>query len=241
MKFLKTPNLPDRRIKGVIIDCRTDEETIKSFKKLGIEMILSYRSENLHPAVCSHPDMTIIHLGGNKFVCAPDAYEYYKSVLPDAEIIKGMVGLKPEYPYDVPYNITLLGNFVFMNTATEQAKVFKGEKIINVRQGYTKCSICIVNENAIITADAGIYKAAVENGIDALLISPGHIELPGMNYGFIGGATGLIAQNILTVNGEINTHPDGDKIAEFCESHGVKIIPLKRGAIRDIGSVLPVY
>ena len=185
--------------------------------------------------------MTITHLGGKRFICAPDAYGYYKSALPEAEIINGEIGLNPEYPYDVTYNITLLGGFVFMNTATKQAGIFNNGKIINVRQGYTKCSICIVSENALITADTGIYKAARENNIDALLITAGHIELPGMNYGFIGGAAGLISPDTLAVNGDIATHPDSDKISRFCANHGVKTTPLKRGAIRDIGSILPVY
>ena len=241
MEFLKTPNLPDRPVKGVIIDCRANKETIESLKMLGIEPILSYQSENLYPSICSHPDMTITHLGGNKFICAPDSYDYYKCVLTEAEIIKGAVDITPEYPHDVTYNVTMLGGFTFMNASTEQAKVFDGGKIINVRQGYTKCSICIVSENAIITADTGIARAARENSIDALLISAGNIELPGMNYGFIGGATGLIAPDTLAVNGDISTHPDGEAIPQFCADYGVKIVQLRKGAICDIGSILPVY
>ena len=241
MEFLKIPNLPDRPVRGVIIDSCADNETIENLKKLGIEPVLSYCSQNLHPAICSHPDMTIVHLGKDRFICAPDAYDYYKSALPEAEIIRGAVNIKPEYPHDVTYNVTLLGGFTFMNTVTEQIKVFGGGKIINVRQGYTKCSICIVSENAIITADAGIASAARENNIDTLLISAGNIELPGMNYGFIGGASGLIAPDTLAVNGDITTHPDGETITRFCADRGVKITPLRKGAIRDIGSILPIY
>ena len=241
MGFLQRPNLPDRPVKGVIVDCRADTETIERLKNLGIEPVLSYCSKNLHPAICSHPDMTIIHVGGNRFICAPDAYNYYKSTLPQAEIIKGEVDIKPEYPYDVAYNITLLGDFTFMNDSTQQVKVVNNGKIVNIRQGYTKCSICIVSENAIITADTGIYRAARDNNIDALMISAGNIELPGMNYGFIGGSTGLIAPDTLAVNGDMAAHPDGEVITRFCASHDVKIVSLKKGKIRDIGSILPIY
>ena len=241
MEFLQRPNVPDRPVKGVIIDCRADNETVESLKNLGIEPILSYCSGNLHPSICSHPDMTIVHLGGKRFICAPDAYDYYKSVLGEVDIICGEVDIKPKYPHDVTYNITLLGGFTFTNTATEQVKIVSNGKIIDVRQGYTKCSICVVAENAIITADTGIYRAAREHGIDALLISPGNIELPGMDYGFIGGAAGLIAPDTLAVNGDIATHPDGEAITAFCANYGIKITPLKSGAIRDIGSILPIY
>ena len=241
MEFLQKPHLPDRPVKGVVIDCRADRETIESLKTLGIEPILSYCSENLNPAICSHPDMTIVHLGENRFICAPDAYDYYASVLPEAEVIKGEVDINPEYPHDVAYNITLLGDFAFMNTATEQIKVINNGKIINIRQGYTKCSICVVSEHAIITADTGIARAAQDNNIDVLQISPGNIELPGMNYGFIGGAAGLIAPDTLAVNGDITTHPDCNAIMRFCSERCVKIISLKSGKIRDIGSILPIY
>ena len=241
MEFLKNPNLPDRPVKGVIIDCRADAETTEGLKKLGIEPILSYKSNRLRPAVCAHPDMTILHLGGNRFICAPDAYEYYKSALPEAEIIRSGTEIASEYPRDVTYNITLLGGFVFMNTRTEQRRIVTGKKIIDVRQGYTKCGICVAGENAVITSDGGIYAAARENGIDALLIAPGNIELPGMSCGFIGGASGLIAPDTLAVNGDITTHPDGGKIIGFCKKHGVAIVPLRSGALLDIGSILPVF
>ena len=46
-----------------------------------------------------------------------------------------------------------------------------GYEIINVKQGYAKCSICVVSDNAIITADKGIAKAAIQNRIDVLEIT----------------------------------------------------------------------
>lgn len=245
-KFFCIPHLPNKCSNSVIIDHRVDKNTINALNALGIEVIFSYKSNRLHSAVCGHPDMTIMHLGYDKFLCSPDSYEYYKLQLPCADVIKGTVELDLKYPYDISYNITILQDFVFMNTASNQIEIYKSyipmeKKILNVNQGYTKCNICVVNENAIITSDTGIYKASIENGIDALLIQQGYIELNGMNYGFIGGATGLLSQDTLAVNGDINTHADCDKIIAFCKNYGVNVISLKKGAICDIGSIVPVF
>lgn len=246
MDFFKLPHIPNVCSKGVIIDSRIGDNTLKELKKLGIRTILSYRSENLLLPIESHPDMTILHLGKKQFICSPDSYAYYKKEIPDADIICGKINLKSKYPYDIPYNITILNDKVFLNNTSDQIEILKMtncsfKEILNVKQGYTKCNICIVNENAIITSDRNIYKTALEFDIDVLLIEPGFIELKGMSCGFIGGATGLIAPDVLAVNGEIKTHPSWEAIVGFCKNYGVNIISLKKGLIEDIGSILPIF
>ena len=248
-EYLSMPNIPNKRserVKGVIVDYRTDKEAIDTLVSMGIECILSCRVSSLYEAVCGHPDMMIHHLGGNRFITAPEAYEHFKAVIPDADIIKGSKPLKSAYPDDIRYNAASVGRYLFCNapcTATEILTEYKTLKreILSVKQGYTKCSICVVSENAIITSDAGIYKKAVECKIDALKITEGYIELKGMSYGFIGGATGLIAPDTLAVNGNLKTHPDYNNIVDFCNNYNVNIISLKNGAIYDIGSILPIF
>lgn len=41
----------------------------------------------------------------------------------------------------------------------------------------------------------GIYKTLIKENFDVLLIPFGDIELPGLNYGFIGGVGGMISSN----------------------------------------------
>lgn len=244
--FFELPNLPNKRSKGVVLDCRAGDETREALEKLGIFVIPSYKSEQLSEPVCTHPDMTILHLGSSRFVCSADSYDYYKDAVSGAEIIKSDINLKYSYPFDISFNITILNDTIFMNSASEQFKIYKSyidtnKKILNVKQGYTKCSICIVSSDAIITSDTGIHKAAIKNKFNSLLIQPGFIKLPGMNYGFIGGASGLIASDMLAINGDVKTHPDGDRIIDFCMQHGVNVISLKKGEIYDIGSILPIF
>ena len=77
-----------------------------------------------------------------------------------------------------------------------------------------------------------------QKGIDVLKISHGHIELRNLDYGFIGGATGLIDNNTLAVNGDINSHPDSEQIKAFCNKYNVDIVPLKDSNIVDIGTII---
>lgn len=242
MKFLENPNLPTRKVKAVIADYRIDKRSIDALNKFGTEVILSCEVPSLYEAVKGHPDMMIHHLGDNKFVTAAKAYEHFAKAMPEAEIIKGASALTDKYPNDIAYNAAAVGDKLICRrdyTAEEILSSYKN--ILNVKQGYSKCSTCIVSCNAIITADSGIYKTAAKNGIDALKIREGYIRLKGMNYGFIGGATGLISNDTLAVNGNIETHPDCGLMRDFCKKYGVEIVSLNSGEITDIGSIIPIY
>jgi hypothetical protein len=116
-----------------------------------------------------------------------------------------------------------------------------GRKILNVKQGYSKCSIAVIGTDAAITSDTGIYNTLIANGIDVLKIDSGSIRLDGVSYGFIGGVSGLIAPDVLAVNGNIEAHPESEKIKEFCNKHGVSILSLNNEELYDIGSILPIF
>ncbi len=241
MKFVEKPNLPDKRVSCVIADYRISEDSLQTLKKLGVEVILSCEIPALYDAVKGHPDMMIHHLGGNRFVTAPEAYEHFSKALPDSNIIQGSKTLNGKYPYDIAYNAASVGDKLICRADCTAAEILSEyNNIISVKQGYSKCSICVVAENAIITSDSSIYKTAVSNGIDVLKICDGYIRLKGMSYGFIGGASGLISKDMLAVNGNINTHPDSKLISDFCGKYGVAVVSLNSGEIEDIGSIIPV-
>lgn len=243
MEYIK--NTPNKRTVGVIVDFRLDEESKKTLSDLGINIIPTIKIPKLQEAVCGHADMMIHNIKSNKFVVAAEVYEYFSKQLIGADLIKGSKMLDYNYPDDILYNCATVGDFVICNAACTAIEILSeyhslNRRILSVKQGYSKCSICIVNDNAIITSDKSIEKICKENKIDVLSISPGYIELKGMNYGFIGGATGLINKNTLAVNGELNTHIDSDNIKAFCKNHRVDIIELKKGIITDVGSILPI-
>ncbi|WDU82143.1 hypothetical protein PWK10_10295 [Caloramator sp. Dgby_cultured_2] len=42
--------------------------------------------------------------------------------------------------------------------------------------------------------------------------------MEGLNFGFIGGATGLIGKDNLAFYGSLDYHPEGDSIKNFCQN-----------------------
>lgn len=227
-----------------IVDKRADEKTIYSLEKAGLYVIPTTVINGLYDSVATHADMQIHYLGSNKFICAPETFLHYKKLLPDEfTLLTGSVQVGSEYPHDIAYNAAALKDFVICNaayTAIEILSEYKcmNKNILNVKQGYSKCNTAIVTGNSIITSDIGIYKKSVENEINVLKITSGNIKLRGMEYGFIGGATGLIAENVLGVNGNIHTHIDSDEIKTFCSKRNVEIVPLKDGILEDIGTII---
>lgn len=233
------------RIKYLLADYRITQQAILELRRLGIKLINTMPVPILQKAVSGHPDMALHHLGRQYFCCPPQTAAYYQSVLPDAEIIVGNSELDRNYPADIAYNVGRVGNNAFHNFKYTDRKIYEyyekiGVNLIHVNQGYSKCSICIVTSNAIITEDIKIAIQADLHGIDVLYLKNKSIYLKGMSCGFIGGAAGLFDQHTLLLNGSIARHPDCDKIVGFCQKYNVQIHSLHSGRIEDIGSLIPL-
>ncbi len=225
----------------VLIDFRTDLETIKELNRIGYSVYKTTPVNSLYEEVKGHADMQI-HFINSKAICAPETYNYYNMLNFDGiELIKGSKPLKPTYPDDVLYNVCNIGKYVISRPLCTAIEIFSEyrslkKEFLNARQGYAKCSICVVNENSAITADNGMYKLLKSNGINVLKIKEGYVSLYNMK-GFIGGASGLI-NNILYFNGDIKTHPDYENIKSFCNNVGVDIYSLNKGPLIDIGTIM---
>lgn len=194
-----------------------------------------------------HADLGICIVSDKKAVCPPDSFDYYKEKLSvyGFQIIKGKNSLDCHYPKDSAYNVCIVGKKCFLNksvcdTALLDILTSEGYDIINVKQGYTKCSVCPIDENSVITADISIANAAEKHGMDVLLITNDKIVLPGYKNGFFGGCTGLYDKHTLLLNGEIKYLPDCDSIKEFLFKKGISLKEIKKGPVTDIGSIIPL-
>ena len=96
----------------------------------------------------------------------------------------------------------------------------------------------IVNERSLVTSDRGIYESALDEGFKALLISQGHVSLPGEGYGFIGGASGVIDNERVILLGDIALHPDRENISRFVSTSGVELIILDDLPLLDAGTLI---
>ena len=116
-------------------------------------------------------------------------------------------------------------------------KYITDKKIINVKQGYTKCSILPLRENVLITNDPGIHKTLSSDDFDVLLLPYGDIILEGFEYGFIGGVGGMISQDKLALFGDLNHYSYGKEVLKFLNEHNITPIYLKNGKLTDRGSL----
>ncbi len=226
--------------KKAIVDYRTEKEAVERLKAYGFDVVFTKKAEKLHKAVDGHTDLQIVKVLDSFIVC-PEHFDYYKEKL-GINLISGKTELSEKYPYDIPYNMAVFGkfavhNFQFADFVLRECIKRKFLFEIETKQGYSKCSICVVSDNAIITEDENIFKAVSGYNIDVLKIDKGSVKLNGFNYGFFGGATGLL-DNTLFVNGELKYHTDSERIKQFCKKHNTDIIELKCGEITDIGSIL---
>jgi hypothetical protein len=248
LKFVKKANLPGSPVTQLLVDKRAAEKVSGNLKKLGINPILIDMHPELYEAVAGHPDMSVCYLGEGDLVYAPGismaAINEFKRFGINA--IEGKTHLKRDYPGDIAYNVAIVGNVAFHNFRHTDEKVKeilakKNIKMINVKQGYAKCSVCVVGDRSIITDDAGIARAAERVGLDTLFIGHQHtILLPGFDYGFIGGATGLIDRNIIVFTGNIDFLPSKLEITKFLKKNNVIPLCLSDGKVIDAGSLIPV-
>lgn len=241
MKFVKIPNNPINA-SVVLIAKNSPDWVVKGLEKLGIKAILSGETTFKVDAVRCHTDTQICHIGDDKFVVIPQLFEHYKSAISGGKIIKGESAGMGAYPDDVAYNVANTGKFVIHNFKFTD-KILLNELTdskINISQGYAKCLLCIVDENSVITEDEGISHTLKRHNIDVLKISAGDVKLPGMNYGFLGGASGKIAKNKLAFAGDITLHRDYKKIYDFCMSRNVMPISISDEPLIDIGSIIPI-
>ncbi len=221
------------------ISQNADQKVIKSLISHGFTPVLLAPDKSLPPPVASHADMLMLAVGDTIFV-PKDKTD--GSIPGFNKIVRISTPLGNKYPIDVPLNIAVIGHTVIANTKHASREVLDilagmGKNIIHVSQGYAHCSTCIVSENAIISADAGIVKAALEAGIDALKISEGYISLPPYDYGFIGGACGTAADAVYFC-GSLFHHPDGEAIKKFCRAHSKAVVELSDSPLCDVGGII---
>ena len=96
-------------------------------------------------------------------------------------------------------------------------------------------------KNGVITQDKTIYEALQKDGIPSLLITAGHIALPGYDTGFIGGASLALAGNTTAFFGKIEDHPDYERIRAFAEGLGATLLSLSNEVLTDCGGGFCLY
>lgn len=207
----------------------------------GVDVISVPASPRLPFPTCSHADMLMFKADDNTWIMEKETYEKLHFIPPNIQIITDTFDAEHdlEYPYDIRFNAALIAGFLFCREKYISPLIIKNTKakIVDVKQGYAKCSMCMVDDHAFITSDPSLKKAGDKCGLDVLLISPGHIRLDGYNYGFIGGASALLDKNLFFF-GNIRLHPDYPKIHDFIYKRNIREIILSQSTLYDYGGML---
>ena len=216
-------------------------------KKLEIPLILAGfspiflpKNPDIDPKLDSHADLSMF-IHKNTVILAPYLKRnWIVNYLTNRgfEVKISTSKQSPIYPGDVELCALLVGERIIhnFNFTNELIKNISGLRKVHVRQGYCRCTALAV-KNALITSDKGIYKAAIEAGIETLLIGNKGILLEGFDEGFIGGCC-FEAKGKIYFTGDISKHPDYLNIVNFIRAHGMDYICLTDDPLFDIGGAV---
>ena len=216
--------------KYAIINPDAGPGILRGLMRCGLEPILVEKTDLTSEPLAGHADLQVF-LCGERIFCHPGiGKNFLKKMGGLMEVVICSTPLSPRYPGDIAYNVADTGSAAILavkhtDRTVRELLADAGRRLIPVRQGYARCSTAIVDENSIMTSDEGIHRRCGESGLESLLISPGHIDLPGYGHGFIGGATGNDGNKIL-FTGDFSHHPHYRHIMEFLEMQGRKAVIL---------------
>ena len=247
MNYVSNPNFPKGKVTvaAVSTEAKNVREALESAK---IAVVPIDPCSNLPEGIASHADLQLLHLGSNSIIaasCSKKCRDMLSAIGFDVKDADS--ALNADYPGDCIINVNIIGNRIIMNPKTADKKLIdyineNNMEIIGVNQGYSKCSVLSVCDDAIITADAGITKAAESHGIEVLKIHEGRIYLKGYDTGFIGGCGGMVEEKILGTSGDLKSlqSSDYENIKDFLRNRNIYNENLGGKTLCDIGGILPL-
>ena len=246
IRNIKTPHLPKGEVRHIIIGEKYRNLLENSLFQNNLEPIWMPDNPYVDERLSGHADLSVNKFDENRVILS----EY----LQDTELFDKLSALgysinlsknaeKPEYPYDAGLNMCQIADKLIYNKRTiceDLNNQLEGiiSNRIDCRQGYTKCSVCIVNESSIITADRVIADKAKDFGMDVLLTDNSIVELKGFEHGFIGGAAFKLSEFKIAFTGLIESPSEKNAIENFLLKRGIEAVYLTENKLFDIGSAV---
>ena len=214
------------------------EEAAEKLKSYG-KVVRTRANKNLLRGLDTHPDILTHPLPSGEIVVDRDNLEYYKNIFPDKKILPSHSILSKKYPKDVSLNAFTFKNYFIHNLKYTDKFLLdyykeSGYDLVNIKQGYAKCS-SLVTDDFIITSDGGIYES-LRDFIPIYKIDHKQIKLQNFNYGFIGGASGVLGKKIF-FTGDFSNHSSHEEILKIIKKYNYEIEILSKDQIEDFGSI----
>ena len=235
-------------MKQLIIDERMRQVEKQKLKELGYNLIEIKARGNVYEEISGHVDIFTCKVG-RKLIIEPSVYKSIKNELSNNYIIsKGKENIEEKYPYDIKYNVCTIGkkalhNFEFTDLKIKEELMKQGYELINTTQGYTNCSIAVIDDNSAIVTDKGLYKILQKHNIDVLYLEyePDIKLLTKNGYsqrkGFIGGAISRIDDSVI-IFGDLNKIDQEERIRKFILEKRWNIIEFKDLDVIDYGGIV---
>lgn len=236
--------------KILIIDTRMRKEEKDKLEELGYKLIPIEPSKNVYTEISSHVDIFACKIG-EKIVLEKSQYKQIKKQLfQNKNIEQGDAIVQRNYPDDIKYNVCTIGkkalhNFKYTDSKIKEELIKQKYDIINTNQGYTNCSIAVIDDMSAIVTDKGLYKILKKHGIDVLYIKEElDIKLIANNEysnkkGFIGGAISRVGNKII-IFGDLNKIDNNGTIRNFIIGKNLEIIEFKNLDVIDYGGIIEI-
>ena len=214
------------------------EKAVEKLKKYG-KVIRAKANTRVLRGLDTHPDILVHPLPNGDIIVDRDNFEYYREIFKDRKIISSHSSLAAKYPRDIHLNAFAFKNIFIHNLKYTDQVILdyykkSGYDLVNIKQGYAKCS-CLVTHDFVITSDGGIYKS-LKDLIPIYKIDHGGIKLQNFNYGFIGGASGVLDKKIF-FTGDFSQHSSHEEILKIINKYDYEIEILSKDPIEDFGSI----
>ena len=237
--------------KYIVIDNKMRKVEKEYLNSLGYRVINVQTNKNVYDEISSHVDIFACKIK-DKIVVEPSVYSYLKEEKYDLEnVICGKNKASSKYPLDVLYNVCSIGDNVIHNfkyTDEKILEIIQNEKLnmININQGYSNCSIAVIDEKSVIVTDKKIAEKLIENDIDVLLLEE-NLDIKLLKNdgkyskmkGFIGGCIARI-DNKIVIFGDISKIDKEKKIRNFIQSRNLELVSFKGLDVIDYGGVLVI-
>jgi len=242
IKLIETPNLPNGKTKHCLIGKKYTDE-IKELTELGIECIKVNENPLLTEEINSHADILCFNYGNGQVEASNGAVgeDKLKKLGISCLLYDSVISLP--YPYDIPLNVAYIESSIICNTKHTSKSIidFANQKkltVIDTKQGYARCNLCIVDKKAVITEDDGLASLLKKYQFDVLQIASGDVYLSKEHYGFLGGASCKLSKEEIYFSGNIEHHRDYEEIIKFLNKYHIKPIYNKNRNLRDFGGVI---
>lgn len=232
-------------MKTVCLSENTNEILKQYLHSVGCSLIEIKKTDAVYDAIASHCDIYLCKVH-ETLIVAPEQLPILTNSLSKSRVnyIPGNTRLFGKYPKNISYNAAQIGQHLIHHTTHTDSVILEkaresGLILVHTKQGYTKCSLVVVDAHSAVTADEGLARVLGNYGIEALLITPGYVKLKGFSYGFLGGASGRVGDEII-FNGDLSAHPDFKAIIDFMKRRGLKPVWFPEYPLEDIGSILQI-